>query len=101
MIAVGTDADFHRSLTLPRDGSFMGAAITAGEPIITAEIQKDPRVTAGPPRFGGLGPVMAVPMITDEGPRGVLLLARKEEGVPFSDEQRTELLRTIRGAVSL
>ncbi|MEV6010773.1 GAF domain-containing protein [Streptomyces sp. NPDC051976] len=92
MIAVGTDADFHRSLTLPRDGSFMGAAITAGEPIITAEVQKDPRVTAGPPRFGGLGPVMAVPMVTDEGPRGVLLLAREEEGVPFSDTESAPLL---------
>jgi signal transduction histidine kinase len=92
MIAVGTDADEHRGLTLPRDGSFMGAAITAGEPIITAEVQKDPRVTAGPPRFGGLGPVLAVPMVTDEGNRGVLLLARKVEGVPFSEAESAPLL---------
>jgi signal transduction histidine kinase len=92
MIAVGTDADDHRGLTLPREGSFMGAAMTAGEPITTAEVQKDPRVTAGPPRFSNLGPAVAVPMVTDEGVRGALLLARREEAPLFSEAESVPLL---------
>ncbi|MFI1097812.1 GAF domain-containing protein [Streptomyces sp. NPDC020917] len=92
MIATGTDADDHRGLVLPRDGSFMGAAVTAGESITTAEVQKDARVTAGPPRFGGLGPAVAVPMVTDGGTPGALLLARRERGAPFTDDETSPLL---------
>jgi signal transduction histidine kinase len=92
MIAVGTDADDHRGLVLPREGSFMGAAMAAGKPITTSEVQKDPRVTAGPPRFGGLGPAVAVPMVTDEGARGAVLLARTEAAPPFTETETTPLL---------
>jgi len=92
MIATGTDADDHRGLVLPRDGSFMGAAVTAGEPITTAEVQKDARVTAGPPRFGGLGPAVAVPMVTDGGTPGALLLSRRERGAPFTEDETSPLL---------
>ncbi|WP_307795134.1 sensor histidine kinase [Actinacidiphila acididurans] len=92
MIAMGTDAQAHQGLRLPREGSFMGAAMTAGEPITTAEVQKDPRVTAGPPRFAGLGPALAVPMTTDEGGRGALLLAREEGAPPFSAAEAAPLL---------
>ncbi|BBA95613.1 putative two-component system sensor kinase [Actinacidiphila reveromycinica] len=91
-IALGVDADAHRDLVLPVDGSFMGAALATGEQIATADIQQDPRVTAGPPRWSGLGPVVAVPMVTDDGVRGVLLLARKERAAPFSEEETAPLL---------
>ncbi|SEN78133.1 sensor histidine kinase [Actinacidiphila rubida] len=92
MIAVGIDADDHRGLVLPREGSFMGAAMRAGDPITTPEVQKDPRVTAGPPRFSGLGPTVAVPMVTDEGTRGAVLLARKEQAPPFTEAETAPLL---------
>jgi signal transduction histidine kinase len=91
-IAVGTGAGEHRGLRLPREGSFMGAAMAAGAPITTAEVQKDARAGAGPPRFGGLGPVVAVPMVTDEGARGAVLLAREEGAAPFTAEQTAPLL---------
>jgi signal transduction histidine kinase len=92
MIAVGTDADAHEGLVLPREGSFMGAAMTAGEPITTARVQEDPRAAAGPPRFGGLGPAVAVPMVTDQGVRGALLLARAEHEPPFTEAESAPLL---------
>jgi signal transduction histidine kinase len=91
-IAVGIGADEHRGLRLPRRGSFMGAAMAAGAPITTAEVQKDTRASAGPPRFGGLGPVVAVPMVTDEGVRGAVLLAREEGATPFTQAQTAPLL---------
>jgi signal transduction histidine kinase len=91
VIAVGVDAESHRGLVLPVEGSFMGAAIAAGEPVATAHIQKDPQVTVGPPRWDGLGPVVAVPMVTEHEARGVLLLARKEQGIPFSEGETAPL----------
>jgi signal transduction histidine kinase len=92
MIAEGTDADDHRGLRLPRNGTFMGAAMAAEKPITTGEIREDPRVTAGPPRFGGLGPAVAVPMVTDEGVRGALLLARTSGAALFSEAGSALLL---------
>ena len=92
-IAVGVDAEVHRGLVLPLEGSFMGAALAAGGPITSAEIQKDPRARVGPPRWGGLGPVVAVPMLTEDGaPRGVLLLGREEGGAAFTEDETTPLL---------
>ncbi|HEY5836340.1 GAF domain-containing protein [Streptomyces sp.] len=100
MIAVGIDAEEHQDLVLPREGSFMGAAMAAGEPITTAEVQKDPRVTVGPSRFQGLGPVVAVPMMTDGGALGALLLAREERATPFT-EAETEPLLAFAGQAAL
>lgn len=91
-IATGIDADAHRGLTLPREGSFTGAAMTANEPLTSADIQHDPRVVAGPPRFGGLGPAVAVPMATPQGVRGALLLARAEGEAPFTQAETAPLM---------
>ncbi|MFI0723539.1 GAF domain-containing sensor histidine kinase [Streptomyces sp. NPDC021224] len=92
MIAVGTGAGDHRGLVLPQQGSFLGAAMAARAPILTEDVRKDPRASAGPPRFGGLGPAVAVPMITDEGVRGAVLLAREQGAVPFSEAGTVPLL---------
>lgn len=92
MIAVGVDAETHRGLVLPRDGSFMGAAMAAAQPITTAEIAKDPRVATGPPRWDGLGPTVAVPMVAGDGVRGVLLLARELDSPPFTEAETSPLL---------
>ncbi|MFJ4412453.1 MULTISPECIES: GAF domain-containing protein [unclassified Streptomyces] len=92
MIAVGVDAETHRGLVLPCEGSFMGAAMAAARPITTVEIAKDPRVTSGPPRWNGLGPTIAVPMMADGAVRGVLLLARELGSVPFTEAESSPLL---------
>ncbi|MGW3244566.1 GAF domain-containing protein [Streptomyces sp. NPDC001070] len=99
-IATGTDADVHRGLTLPQEGSFTGAAMAANEPLTSCDIQHDPRVVAGPPRFGGLGPAVAVPMATPQGVRGALLLARAE-GEPGFTETETAPLMGFAGAAAL
>ncbi|WP_405734498.1 GAF domain-containing protein [Streptomyces sp. NBC_01537] len=91
-LATGTDAESHRGLILPREGSFVGAAIVAAETITSAEVAKDPRVTAGPPRWAGLGPAIAVPMVTGVGVKGVLLLARVEGAAAFTQAEAAPLL---------
>jgi signal transduction histidine kinase len=91
-LATGIDAESHRGLVLPREGSFVGAAILASETITSAEVAKDPRVTAGPPRWAGLGPAIAVPMVTGGGVRGVLLLARVEGSPAFTQAEAAPLL---------
>lgn len=90
-VAAGTDAEQHRGLLLPREGSFAGAAVKAGEGITSADVEHDPRITVGPPRWAGLGPAVAVPMVAEDVPRGVLLLARAKQGQPFAEPQITPL----------
>jgi signal transduction histidine kinase len=90
--ASGVGAASHRGLVVPRDGSFMGAAATAGRPITSADISRDPRITTGPPRWAGLGPAVAVPMGAHNGVRGVLLLARTAPMEAFTQAQTAPLL---------
>ncbi|MFD7432155.1 GAF domain-containing protein [Streptomyces sp. NPDC059818] len=92
-VAVGEGAAAHRGLVLPAEGSFVGAALHSGEPIISAAVNKDARITAGSARWQGLGPAVAVRMGTAEGGvRGVLMLARTEGGVEFTAEDAGPLL---------
>lgn len=52
-LASGVDAEIHHGLVLPREGSFVGAALDAGEPITSLDVEHDPRITEGPPRWRG------------------------------------------------
>ncbi|GGU91439.1 histidine kinase [Streptomyces albospinus] len=100
VLASGVDADDHRGLVLPLEGSFAGTAFAAGKPLISLDIEHDPRITAGPPRWSGLGPAVAVPMITGERVRGVLMLARLHGGDPFTEPETAPLL-TFAGQAAL
>ncbi|MFJ2112552.1 MULTISPECIES: GAF domain-containing protein [unclassified Streptomyces] len=91
-LAAGVDADAHDGLVLPREGSFVGAALHARRPLISSDVEHDPRITTGPPRWAGLGPAVAVPMGADDGVRGVLLLARVRGGPPFTETETAPLL---------
>ncbi|MFG2138471.1 GAF domain-containing protein [Streptomyces sp. NPDC048650] len=99
-LAVGVDAEAHHGLALPRRGSFMGAALTARALLVSTDVQHDPRITVGPPRWKGLGPAVAVPMITGDRVRGVLLLARLSGRGPFTDPETAPLL-TFAGQAAL
>ncbi|MFH9979168.1 GAF domain-containing protein [Streptomyces sp. NPDC017179] len=92
-LAIGQEAEAHRGLVLPVEGTLTGEAFTGGVPVSSPDISRDPRVTAGPPRFAGLGPAVAVPV---GGPgdhvRGVVLLAREAGGNDFSSKE-LELLK--------
>ncbi|MFI6845215.1 GAF domain-containing protein [Kitasatospora sp. NPDC050467] len=91
-VAVGLDADVHRGLVLPRKGSFVGAAVETGGLVTTPDVQKDPRITAGPPGWAGLGPAVAIPIgTTAGGVRGVLMLARATGRPAFEPEESTPL----------
>ncbi|WP_411141984.1 GAF domain-containing protein [Streptomyces sp. x-80] len=100
VLASGVDAEAHQGLVLPRDGSFAGAALDAGGPLLSLDVEHDPEVTAGPPRWAGLGPAVAVPMITGERVRGVLLLARLRQRAAFTASETAPLL-TFAGQAAL
>ncbi|MFI2200485.1 GAF domain-containing protein [Streptomyces sp. NPDC020192] len=91
-IAVGVDAEAHRGLVLSPDRTLMGLACSAGAPVTSDDINHDERVAPEPPRFGGLGPAVAVPIGTGEhGVGGVVLLAR-ETGRPVYSGKETQML---------
>ncbi|RKN06160.1 GAF domain-containing protein [Streptomyces radicis] len=91
-IAEGREAEAHRGLEVTREGSFLGAAITAEAPVISRDIGADPRAAEGPRRFDGLGPAVAVPLGTGAGTRGALLLVRAVREAAFTDNETAPLL---------
>lgn len=98
-LAIGREAEAHRGLVLPVEGTLTGEAFTAGAPASSPDIAHDTRVTAGPPRFAGLGPAVAVP-IGGGHVRGVVLLARETGAGNFTDTE-LELLKTFAAQAAL
>ncbi|MER5599728.1 GAF domain-containing protein [Streptomyces sp. NPDC002265] len=94
-IAVGMDAEAHRGLVLRTDRSLMGLAFSGDAPVTSADVAQDNRISPQPPRFGGLGAAVAVPIGTGEaGARGVVLLAR-QAGKPAYSAAETEPLQSF------
>lgn len=94
-IAVGLDAEAHEGLVLSLDRTLMGLAFSAATPVTSEDVGHDERISLAPPRFGGLGPAVAVPIGTGEaGPRGVVLLARETGRQPFTGTE-TETLQVF------
>ncbi|MEV5875366.1 GAF domain-containing sensor histidine kinase [Streptomyces sp. NPDC052101] len=100
-IAVGMDAAAHRGLVLPLDRTLMGLAFSAAAPVASDDVTHDERVSPEPPRFGGLGPAVAIPIGTGtNGVRGVVLLAR-ETGRPVYSGKETETLLGFAGQAAI
>ncbi|WP_406375527.1 GAF domain-containing sensor histidine kinase [Streptomyces sp. NBC_00647] len=100
-IAVGMDAEAHRGLVLAMDKSLMGLAFSRSGPVTSVDVTDDERISPQPPRFGGLGPAVAVPIgAGDSGPRGVVLLARKS-GQPEFSTTETETLQAFAGQAAI
>lgn len=91
-LAIGQEAEAHRGLVLPVDGSLIGEAFSGAVPVSSPDVSRDGRITAGPLRSEGLGPAVAVPVGSGDGVRGVVLLVRAAERTVFS-EQEVEPLR--------
>ncbi|MCU7821283.1 GAF domain-containing protein [Kitasatospora sp. DSM 101779] len=100
-IASGLRAEEHTGLVLPLTGSFVGAAASAGTLVTSSDVQRDARITAGPPRWEGLGPAVAVPIGTAGGRvRGVLMLARAA-GRPVFDADESAPLEGFAGQAAV
>jgi signal transduction histidine kinase len=93
-LAVGHEADAWRGLVLPVEGTLIGQAFLQQAPVSSPDVSHDSRVSAGPPRFEGLGPAVAVPIGSGDEARGVVLLVRQSSGQEFS-EKETEPLQVF------
>ncbi|MFE7172980.1 GAF domain-containing protein [Streptomyces sp. NPDC057616] len=94
-IAVGLDSEAHRGLVLPMETSLMGLAFSAAAPVTSEDVVHDGRISPEPPRFGGLGPAVAVPIgASGTGARGVVLLARRL-GQPVYEATEIEPLQSF------
>ncbi|MEU0815983.1 sensor histidine kinase [Streptomyces mirabilis] len=91
-LAVGLGAEDRGGLVMAARGGFVGAALSSAEPVVSADIEHDPRVGDGEAQWVGLGPVVAVPLGTSGKARGVLLLGRLRGGTPFGDADTGPLL---------
>ncbi|QOV34022.1 GAF domain-containing sensor histidine kinase [Streptomyces ferrugineus] len=104
-LAIGREAEAHRGLVLPVDGSLIGKAFADATLVSSPDISEDERsetwsrpaegpgkAAPGSRRFTGLGPAVAVPIGAGEGLRGVVLLVRAVDQPVFA-ERETEPLR--------
>ncbi|MEV0183296.1 GAF domain-containing sensor histidine kinase [Streptomyces sp. NPDC050625] len=91
-LALGQQAEALRGLVLPQDGTLMGEAVTGAAAVTSDDVTRDARVSAGPLRFTGLGPAVAVPIGTGEGGvRGVVMLVRETGRTPFTGKETEPL----------
>ncbi|MFI9583853.1 GAF domain-containing protein [Streptomyces sp. NPDC052236] len=91
-LAIGQESDAHRGLVLPPEGTLMGAAYTAARLATSADVAHDERIIAGPQRFQGMGPAVAVPIGSGDVVRGVLLLVRAAGRTVFTEAETGPLL---------
>lgn len=90
--AVGVDAEQRSGLVLSAQDDFVGAALSAAEPVVSADIANDVRIGAGEQPWTGLGPVVAVPLGSGGKSHGVLLLGRLAGRAGFVDADTGPLL---------
>ncbi|MFE7816446.1 GAF domain-containing protein [Streptomyces sp. NPDC057433] len=86
-LAMGQEAEAHRGLVVPVDDSLLGRAFTTAAPVTSPDVSCDERMSSGPPRFAGLGPAVAVPVGSEDGVRGIVLLVRAAGRSEFSDKE--------------
>jgi signal transduction histidine kinase len=91
-LAVGLGREERSGLVLSARDGFVGAALGAMEPVVSADIEHDARTGEGEAQWAGLGPVVAVPLGAGGKARGVLLLGRVPAGTPFGDVDTGPLL---------
>ncbi|MFI1358757.1 GAF domain-containing protein [Streptomyces sp. NPDC020898] len=91
-LAVGLGREERSGLVLSARDGFVGAALGAMEPVVSADIEHDARTGEGEAQWAGLGPVVAVPLGAGGKARGVLLLGRVPGGTPFGDVDTGPLL---------
>ncbi|MCU7826412.1 GAF domain-containing protein [Kitasatospora sp. DSM 101779] len=93
-LALGGDAAARLGLVVPAEGTLSGEAVARAEPVTTLDLADDPRLSAGPRRFDGLGAAVAVPLgrAGSSESEGVLLLARRPGQPPFTEREIGPLL---------
>ncbi|MEV5510620.1 sensor histidine kinase [Streptomyces orinoci] len=92
-LALGGDAAVRQGLVVPAEATLSGAAYAGGSPVTSPDLAADARFAAGPQRFDGLGPAVAVPLGTaTEQVHGALLLVRAKGGAAFRDDELGPLL---------
>ncbi|MCW7943870.1 histidine kinase [Streptomyces hygroscopicus] len=90
--AVGLGAQRRRGLAMPGQDGFVAAALSTAEPLVSPDIQQDPRIDRGSALWAGLGPVVGVPLSAGGKSIGVLLLGRAQGRAPFLDTEAGSLL---------
>ncbi|MFI1829813.1 GAF domain-containing protein [Streptomyces sp. NPDC020412] len=90
-VVLGEGARAHRDRVPPRTGTLAAAALADRAALTTPDLADDPRESAGAQRWRGFGPAVAVPVSTDGGELGVLLLLRRAGRPPFTDAETAPL----------
>ncbi|MET9762435.1 GAF domain-containing protein [Streptomyces sp. NPDC006372] len=92
LLAAGLDAERRSGLVMSGQDGFVNAVLTTAEPVVSTDIQEDPRTSRDAEQWAGLGPVVGVPLEAGGKAGGVLLLGRAAGRTPFTDSDTRPLL---------
>jgi signal transduction histidine kinase len=92
LFAAGADAEQRTGVVMSARDGFVAAVLDTAEPVVSADIQHDPRTSGEAPQWAGLGPVVGVPLGAGAKALGVLLLGRAAGRTPFADADAGPLL---------
>ncbi|NGN62482.1 GAF domain-containing protein [Streptomyces sp. A7024] len=90
-LAAGAGAEVYQSHAIPLTGTLTGLAFTRGELERSDDVQSDARTLGSVLREVGMGAMVAVPIGTEAGRRGVLMLARLPDKPAFTHEETAPL----------
>ncbi len=82
----GTDVDEIVGATLDASSSLAAKAMGAGQPVLVPDMHAEPAVIREA-REAGFGPGVYFPMVTQEGPIGALVAARRSGATAFTDAE--------------
>ena len=97
--AEGEGSDSLLGAEVSRDTSLSARAIADVEPIMIGDMSSEPNVVAQA-RVLDLGPGMYLPMVSEQGPYGTLVVARRRGGKPFTRSDG-QILGVFASAASL
>ncbi|MFJ7949654.1 GAF domain-containing protein [Streptomyces sp. NPDC096354] len=90
--ALTIDADSPLRYVIPEAAeSFVGVAFETAEPVVSSDLEHDPRLGPDASRYRGLGSAVAVPIGRRGSVRGVLLLARSSGRPEFRSPEISPL----------
>ena len=100
LASIGMNQAMAADLCVPADGGIAGQVLQSGQPLLVKDLEQDPRINStSRPRFESKS-LVCLPLTTGDQHHGVISLADRQDGHPFT-EQDLERLTSLAGPSAL
>jgi diguanylate cyclase (GGDEF)-like protein len=100
LASIGMNQAMAADLCVPADRGIAGQVLQSGQPLLVEDLEQDPRINnTARPRFESKS-LLCLPLTTEDQHHGVISLADRQNGQPFT-QQDLELLTRLAGPSAL